>query len=123
VNGQIFHSANKVEDIAAVLALTEAIPDILFRLNAELSRVAAFMYWTRAGQAVAAAFEDVKQIVMLQHLFHGDPGTDVPEINVRFLVFGHGIFSFRGSMCGSEIEQHLTENNTTQPQKPGLWKT
>lgn len=47
---------------------------------------------------------------MLQHLFHGDPGTDVPEINEGFL--GHGIFSFRGSKCGSGIEPRLTGNDT-----------
>jgi hypothetical protein len=112
VNGTIFHLGNEVEGVAAVLALAETIPDIFFSIHAELGFVRAFVDGAGTGQAVAAAFESVEQFVMGQHLFHGNPGTDVPEINKRFSNFGHGIFSFEGSLCGSGIELRPVENNT-----------
>ena len=93
-----------------MFALTEAVPDVLFSFDPELGWVGAFMDRAWAGQVVSAVFEGAKHAIVLQHLFHGDPGTDVPEINERFL--GHGIFSFRGSKCGSGIEPRLMGNDT-----------
>jgi len=71
-------------------------------------------------QAVSGAFEGVEQVVMLQHLFHGDPGTDVPEINEGFLGMG---YSFQGSKCGSGIEPRPMDDDTMPAQAAGLWKT
>ncbi|MDE3068921.1 MAG: hypothetical protein KGJ60_15415, partial [Verrucomicrobiota bacterium] len=52
-------------------------------------------------------------------LFHGDPGTDVPEINERFLGHGNSPFKVQGSsLCGSGIEPRLMGNHT-MPERTG----
>jgi hypothetical protein len=112
VNGQIFHPANEVERIATVLALAETIPQIFFQIHPELCLVRAFVDGAWAGQVVSTAFEGVEQIVMLQHLFHRQPGTDVPEVNEWLLFFWHGVISFEGSLCGSGIEPRPMGNDT-----------
>ena len=94
MDGKIFHPANEVEGVATVLAFTETIPDVLFEIDAELCFVGAFMDRARAGQGMATAFEGIEQSVLCQHLLHGDPGTDVPEIDERFLFLGHEYLSF-----------------------------
>ena len=100
-----------------MLAFAKAVPKILFQIYAELGFVGAFVDGTRAAQGVAAAFEVVEQVIVRQHLFHCQPGTDVAEINERFLFSGHGIISFEGSMRGSGIELRPMDDDTMPARK------
>jgi hypothetical protein len=79
VNGQVFHPANEVEGVSAVFALAKAIPDVFSVSTRNWVFIGAFVDGAGTGQAMAGAFEGAEQFVMLQHLFHGDPGTDVPD--------------------------------------------
>ena len=75
--------SNEVQDVPAMLALAETIPDVLADAHPELRRVAAFVDGTRAIQAVRAAFELIEDAIMLQDLFHGNGRFDGLEINKR----------------------------------------
>jgi len=71
------------EEIAAMLALAEAIPDVFADAHPELRRVAALVDRTRAAQAVAAPLEFVQEAIMFKHLLHGDGRFDGLEVNER----------------------------------------
>jgi len=83
VNAHVFHPGDEVEDVPAVLALAETIPDVFAYAYPKLRRVAAFVNWTRAAQAVAAPLELVQDAVVLKDLFHGDGRLDGLEVNER----------------------------------------
>ena len=84
--------SDEVQDVAAVLAFAEAIPDVLFSINPELRGVAAAVDRAWPAQAVAGAFERVENTVVLQDVFHGDPGTNFPKIYEWF--FWHRMTPF-----------------------------
>ena len=65
VNGDIFKFGDEVQDIAAMFALAEAIPNIPIRFDAKLCRIRASVNGTRTAQAVSASLELVEQAVML----------------------------------------------------------
>jgi hypothetical protein len=101
-----------------VLALAEAIPDVLFGVHTELRGIAAAVNGARTAQAVAGAFEGVQNTVMFQHLFHGNPGTDVPEINERFLGHEMTPFKVRKRFVNRAAIPIL---KPTMPEKKWLW--
>jgi len=84
VNGHVLLFGDEVQDVAAVLAFAEAIPEVFFGINPELRGVAAAVNRARSAQAGAGAFERVENTVVLQHVFHGDSGTNFPKIYERF---------------------------------------
>jgi len=102
VDGAVLLLGDKVEDVAAVLAFREAVPDIFLGIDAELRRVGAVVDRAGTAQTGAAAFEGVEHAIVFQHLFHREPGADGPEINERFSFFGHEMFSFHGSRAVRE---------------------
>src|ERR1035437_7299408 len=103
-NAHVVHPGNEVQDIAAMLAFAETIPNVFADTHPELGRVAALVDRTRAAQAVAAALELFQDAVMLKHLFHGDGRFDGLEVNE--LCFGHilpWLFDC-DELCGSRSE-------------------
>ena len=81
MDAHVLHPGDEVEDVAAVLALAEAIPDVLADAYPELCRVAAFVDRTRAAQAVCAPLELVQDAVGVEHLLHGDGRFHGFEVN------------------------------------------
>src|ERR1043166_1078244 len=81
VDGHVLHPGNEVQDIAALLAVAETVPDVFTDTDPELCRVRAFVNRTRPTQAVSASFELVKQTVMLEQLIHGDGRFDGLEVH------------------------------------------
>jgi len=72
MDGRFFHFGDEVEDVPAVLAFAEAVPDVLAETHPELRWVAAFVDGARAVQAVGTALELLDEAVVRQHLFHGE---------------------------------------------------
>ena len=81
MDAHVFHLGDEVENVAAVLALAETIPDVFADADAELRRVAAFVNRAWTTQTIRAALELVEDAVMLQDLFHGDGRLDSLEVN------------------------------------------
>src|SRR6266404_2146406 len=115
MNAYVFHPGDEIQDVAAMFAFAETVPDILADAHPELRRVLAFVDGTRPAQAISASFEPVKQAVMLEHLLHGDGRFDGLEVNKR--CFGHGysyigVFNCEERTAAQEIEpppRHLTK--------------
>ena len=68
MDGHVFHPADEVERVPAMLALAEAVPDVLARVYPELRRVRALVDGARAAEAVPAPLESVEDAVVLKHL-------------------------------------------------------
>src|ERR1035441_146766 len=51
----VLHPGDEVQEVAAVFALAETVPDVLTDAHSELCRVAAFVNRTRPIQAVSAS--------------------------------------------------------------------
>jgi hypothetical protein len=100
VNGHILFFGDEVQDVAAMLAFAEAIPDVFFGINPELRGVAAAVNRARPAQAGADAFEGVENTVVLQDVFHGDSGTNFPKIYERF--FRHRMTPFNVLFQGNK---------------------
>ena len=83
VDARVLHPGDEVQDVAAVFAFAETVPNVLADAHPELRRVAAFVNRTRPIQAVSASFEPVEQTVVLQHLLHCDGRFDGLEVNKR----------------------------------------
>ena len=81
VDAHVFHPGDEVQDVAAVFALAETVPDVFADAHPELRRVAAFVDRTRTVKLSAAPLELVKQAVVLKHLLHGDGRFDGLEVN------------------------------------------
>ena len=88
-NRAIFTTTDKVENIAAGLAVTEAIPAVLFYTDPKLSRIRSIVEWACASQtfAVLAAFEPRCEVVMIKDLKNRDGLFDRSKINI--VRFGH----------------------------------
>ena len=83
MDAAFLHFLDEVEDVAAMLALAETIPEVLAEAHPELGRVAALVDRARPIQAVARAFELIEQAIVLQDLLHGDGRLDGLEVNER----------------------------------------
>src|ERR1035437_3188778 len=83
MNACVLHPGDEVQDVAAVFALAETVPDVLTDTHPELCRVAALVNRTRPIQAVSTSFEPVEQTVMLQHFLHCEGRFDGLEVNKR----------------------------------------
>ena len=83
MDADIFHFGDEVQDVAAVFALAETIPNVFAEADAELRRVAALVNRTGPAEAVLTAFKPVKQTVMLEDLLHVNGRFDGLEVNER----------------------------------------
>src|ERR1035437_2556133 len=83
MNACVLHPGDEVQDVAAVFALAETVPDVLTDTHPELCRVAALVNRTRPIQAVSTSYEPVEQTVMLQHFLHCEGRFDGLEVNKR----------------------------------------
>ncbi len=83
MDAHIFHVNDEVEDVPAVLAFAETVPDVFANAHPELCRVAPFVDGARPVQTVGAALELVHETVVLKHPFHGDDRFDGLEVNER----------------------------------------
>src|ERR1035437_3611426 len=83
MDAHILHLGDKVQNVTAMFALAETVPNAFADAHPELRRVAAFVDWTRAGEAVSASFEPVEQTIVLQHPLHGYGRFDGLEVNKR----------------------------------------
>jgi hypothetical protein len=81
MDADVFHLGDEVENVSAMFALAETVPDIFAEAHPELRRVAAFVNRTRPAKAVSAAFEPVKKTVVLKHLLYIYGRFDGPEVN------------------------------------------
>jgi NAD(P)-dependent dehydrogenase (short-subunit alcohol dehydrogenase family) len=87
VNVHILHPRYEVENITAAFTLTETVPDIFAHAHPELGRVLALVNGAGTAQAIPAPFEPVEDIIVDEHLLHGNGRFDGPEVNEH--VFGH----------------------------------
>ena len=83
MDADLLNFRDEIERVSAMLALAEAIPDVLAGANAELCRIRALMDGARSVEAVPAPLELVEDTVMFQDLLHGDGRFDGPEVNER----------------------------------------
>ena len=72
MNAHIVHPGDEIERITAMFTFAETVPDVFTDAHPELGRVAPFVNRTRTAQVVSAPFELVDEMIVRQHLFHGD---------------------------------------------------
>ena len=81
MDAHVIHLGDEVQDIPAVFALAETVPDVLADTDPELRRIAPLVDGTRTIQTVRPALELVEDAVVLQDLFHGNGRFDGFEVN------------------------------------------